>query len=408
MATALFTRWFQLQVFTPGFQMHLSNDPAAPWCSPDPAQRLLVGIIRLRRRLTPYAISTGADQNLSPRQTRARSASRRSADFTRDTVSLGPHAFGPSLRIIPAPPASVDALPAALPEGGGWIDFWTGAAYSGGQTVRVAAPLERAPILVRTGTILPLATVDDRTGQAAYPLEIRIYPGADGAFKLLEPIDGGPEARFRLAFEWNDRARTLRVVPDPTGRPSAPRKLKIVVVHPGRGTGPECPQRPDIEVDCVAEPLLLTLPSPSARPNPPQRLVASLQGDKMHFGWQEPCSGALYRLKRVVHHGGIAEDVASSLGEPRCALPLSSLNLPASFLVTATNSGGESPPSTIIRVEAPAPAAGRAAAGAKSALTVAAFMTRRALSPVTEATTAPARARGPAEAGLGRASDLAA
>ena len=407
MATALFTRWFQLQIFTPGSRMHLANDPSAPGFSPDPAQRLLVDLIRLRRRLTPYAVSTGADQETSPRVARSRSVSRRSADFTRDAVSLGPLSFGPSLQVIPAPPVAADTLPVGLPEGRAWIDFWTGASYAGGQTVRIAAPLAQAPILVRAGTILPLATVDERTGHASYPLEIRVYPGADGAFTLREPVDGGPDTRARIVFEWNDRARTLRIAPGSAGLPPGARRLRIVVVHPGRGTGAECPQRADAEADFKDKPLLLTLPTPSARPNPPQRLVAVAQGGHVRFEWQEPCNGALYRLKRVVPQCGSMEDVASSVGEPHCVLPASALNLPANFIVTAVNSGGESRPSAMIRVEAPALVSADAARRGKNPAASSRLIGSRALrqsGPPFFATAASS----PAATAVARANDLAA
>ncbi|MEO0055194.1 MAG: hypothetical protein RLZZ50_1141 [Verrucomicrobiota bacterium] len=270
MASALFTRWFQLQVFTPGFRKHLAADPSAPWCSPDPAQRLLVDVIRLRRRLTPYAESSGADQDLAPHVPRARAASRRSADFTRDAVSLGPQSFGPSLRVIPAPPAATEALPVALPPENGWIDFWTGAAYAGGQTVRVAAPLEQVPIFVRAGTILPLAAGDEGAARAPCPLEIRIYPGTDGSFLLRERIDEKYAGHASIVFEWDERERTLRV--GPLGSPkrqALPRRLKIIVVHLGRGIGAECPQRPDLEVDWQGKPLRLGLPPSAPRRNIP-------------------------------------------------------------------------------------------------------------------------------------------
>ena len=68
-----------------------------------------------------------------------------------------------------------------LPGAGAWFDFWTGARYEGGRTYEVSADLERIPLFVRDGTLLPLAkpvefvrpdTVfelvgDARTGSAA-------------------------------------------------------------------------------------------------------------------------------------------------------------------------------------------------------------------------------------------------
>jgi alpha-D-xyloside xylohydrolase len=67
---------------------------------------------------------------------------------------------------------------------------------------------------VRAGAILPLGPVRQFVGEKpADPLELRIYPGADGAFAFYEDEgDGYGYERGRLAtirFEWNDAAREL-------------------------------------------------------------------------------------------------------------------------------------------------------------------------------------------------------
>jgi alpha-D-xyloside xylohydrolase len=42
-----------------------------------------------------------------------------------------------------------------LPQGE-WRDFWTEQTYAGGQTIAIAAPLDRIPVFVRAGATLPM------------------------------------------------------------------------------------------------------------------------------------------------------------------------------------------------------------------------------------------------------------
>ena len=75
------------------------------------------------------------------------------------------------------------------------------------------------------------------------PIELRVYPGADGSFDLYD--DAGDSyayekgARSVTALRWNDRRQEL-TISKPQGRyPGQPdqRQFRVVVVGPGRGTG---------------------------------------------------------------------------------------------------------------------------------------------------------------------------
>ena len=64
-----------------------------------------------------------------------------------------------------------------------WFDFWTGAREAGGQTVDAAAPIERMPVFVRAGSIVPLGPVKPYADAPSdEPVELRVYPGASGDF----------------------------------------------------------------------------------------------------------------------------------------------------------------------------------------------------------------------------------
>jgi alpha-D-xyloside xylohydrolase len=103
-----------------------------------------------------------------------------------------------------------------LPKGAQWYDFWTNKLYKGGQTVTLETTLDRVPMFVRAGSILPLGPEMQYVGEKAWDnLEIRVYPGADGSFTLYE--DEGDNYNYEkgyyatITFVWNDKARTLTI-----------------------------------------------------------------------------------------------------------------------------------------------------------------------------------------------------
>jgi len=103
-----------------------------------------------------------------------------------------------------------------LPKGADWYDFWTGKSYKGGQNVTLETTLDRVPMFVRAGSILPLGPEMQYTGEKSWDnLEVRVYPGADGTFTLYE--DEGDNYNYEkgsyatITFQWNDRARTLTI-----------------------------------------------------------------------------------------------------------------------------------------------------------------------------------------------------
>jgi alpha-D-xyloside xylohydrolase len=103
-----------------------------------------------------------------------------------------------------------------LPKGTDWYDFWTGKRMKGGQTVTLQTQLDRVPMFVRAGSILPLAPEMQYVGEKPWDnLEMRVYPGTDGTFTLYE--DEGDNYNYErgqyttIAFSWSDKARTLTI-----------------------------------------------------------------------------------------------------------------------------------------------------------------------------------------------------
>jgi alpha-D-xyloside xylohydrolase len=103
-----------------------------------------------------------------------------------------------------------------LPDGTVWYDFWTGKKYEGGSTETFDAPIDHIPLLVKAGSIIPMGPlVQYSTEKPADPLEIRIYPGADGHFTLYE--DENDNYNYEkgiystIEFTWDDEVGKLAI-----------------------------------------------------------------------------------------------------------------------------------------------------------------------------------------------------
>ena len=102
-----------------------------------------------------------------------------------------------------------------LPRGRQWIDFWTNRVYEGGQTVTADAPLERIPVFVPSGSIVPLCAreIEYAALYADGDWEVRVFPGRDATFTVYQDAGDGYayEQGERSSFQliWNERKQTL-------------------------------------------------------------------------------------------------------------------------------------------------------------------------------------------------------
>jgi alpha-glucosidase (family GH31 glycosyl hydrolase) len=103
--------------------------------------------------------------------------------------------WGDDLLVAPVTRAGATSWPVYLPAGA-WYDFWTGARHEGPSGVTVGSPLERLPLFVRAGAIVPMGPVVQHTGER--PLDevtALIYPAGASRFELYE--DDGRTNAYR-------------------------------------------------------------------------------------------------------------------------------------------------------------------------------------------------------------------
>ena len=248
----LFVRWFQFGTFSPILRVHGTRQPDENelWSYGLAAQKILVNFDRLRYRLLPYIYSL-AWKTTSEGYTPMRPLVM---DFRTDdrAANIGDQfMFGPAMLVNPVtePAATLRQLylPAAK-----WYDFWTGSAAQGGRMVEASAPLERIPLYVRAGSIVPLGPdIEWSTEMPADPLELRIYRGADGDFKLYEDendnyhYEKGVYATIPL--HWNDSSGILTIGDRKGEFPGMlqRRTFRLVFVRENHGVGVGPSDEPD-------------------------------------------------------------------------------------------------------------------------------------------------------------------
>ena len=152
--------------------------------------------------------------------------------------------FGKSFLVAPVTEPGITEWNVYLPKSFDWYDFWTGKRFNGGQTIKTDAPLDKIPLFVKAGSIIPMGQVIQYTGEKpADTLEIRIYTGANGEFTFYE--DEGDNYNYEkgvystITFTWDDAKKTLSIGDRKgsfRGMP-AERKFNIVRVGIDRGAG---------------------------------------------------------------------------------------------------------------------------------------------------------------------------
>jgi alpha-D-xyloside xylohydrolase len=160
-------RWFQYGTFCPLFRLHgfrgpsqvlepaMTGLPNEVWSYGDEVYPILVDHLHLRERLRPYVMEqmrAAAATGLPPMRPLFLEFPDDERAWEVDDAFL----LGPDLLVAPVTAAGARERAVHLPAGARWTDAWTGREHPGGQTVTVAAPLERIPLFVRDDARLPL------------------------------------------------------------------------------------------------------------------------------------------------------------------------------------------------------------------------------------------------------------
>jgi alpha-glucosidase len=226
----MLVRWFQAGVFFPIMRAHsnIGTTPRFPYLWGTDGEAAMRKALNLRYQLLPYIYSLGHEAY----NTGAPIMRPLVMEFAGDTtVANITNEWLMGKGLLAAPVLNTGGKRNVYLPNDTWYDYYTGEVIRGPKTISVDKALDEIPLYVRAGTLLLVGPVIQYTEQtSAAPLEIHIYPGKNGSFKMVE--DDGISYNYTksntrtTAYYWNDRTKTLAW--NVTGRYSGKNVYKII------------------------------------------------------------------------------------------------------------------------------------------------------------------------------------
>lgn len=244
-ASELYVRWMQFGLFTPLSRAHHEGDTAVePWMFTPEAMAAAKKAIELKYTLLPYiytcsreAYETGAPimRAMFLEFPEDRECRRTDMQFM----------FGPSLLVAPVVEKGARTREVYLPKGR-WYDWYDGTVYDGGRYVNVPAPLDKTPLFVKEGCMVPTGPIVQNTAEAeGAQLVIRCYPkdGETVSYTLYED-DGislgyarGEFAKTTFTCTKEDKKYTVEYSSESFGGFPIPAHSGIKMQFPGKKAG---------------------------------------------------------------------------------------------------------------------------------------------------------------------------
>ena len=227
----LYTRWFQLGAFLPVFRSHGTDVRREPWHfgeQGEPFYDTIQAAIDLRYRLMPYIYSAAAETSLNGGTMMRLLA----FDYRQDEEALNikdQYLFGKNILVCPVTHPMcygvnskkienpITTRRVYLPAGNDWFDFYTMERFTGGAWIDVPLSLDKIPLFVKAGSIIPMTDSVRNTAQSGkMPVHYRVFPGANAAYTLYEDAGDG-YAYERGEFKktevfWDEENQKLTII----------------------------------------------------------------------------------------------------------------------------------------------------------------------------------------------------
>jgi alpha-D-xyloside xylohydrolase len=193
----LYVRWSQMGLLFSHARAHGHTAPREPWAYGEPALSIFRRYAQLRYRLLPYLYDAarGAPHGMPLARPLV-------YDHPSDATTWhidDEYFLGPDLLVAPmfVPRGRRDIY---LPPGG-WYDYWTDQRFGGARWITYEAELERLPLFVRAGSVIPMGPELQYTNERTWdPLSFEVYPG-DPGHSEIDFGDDRRQLRLQLAVD---------------------------------------------------------------------------------------------------------------------------------------------------------------------------------------------------------------
>jgi alpha-glucosidase (family GH31 glycosyl hydrolase) len=234
----LYLRWLQLGTFQPIMRLHSKAGNRLPWDYDASTRAIGDQFLQLRESLVPY-LYTLSEQAVTTGMPMAQALYLDYPTLVPSYEHPTEYMLGSSMLVAPVTTPGDDATTTVWFPPGRWVDWFTGATFTGPSTARISVPLDREAVFVRGGGIVPLQPASGHAaGAGSAPLTLRVFSGASGFYDLYEDAGTG------LGYEHGQFSLTPIVYSQASSSAG-------VLVEPSRGTYPAAPNTRTWTVDFV-------------------------------------------------------------------------------------------------------------------------------------------------------------
>lgn len=234
-------RRMQTVCFSPLAMLNAWADGTKPWSFPEVAKSVN-DIAMLRMQLIPYLYTAFADytfkgippvraMNLEDGYDFNETLSQVAFDGTDNPYALAikkevKDQFMVGKSLLVAPLFAGEKERKVILPAGKWFDFYTGEFAGGGEVITVSPGLDKIPVYVKDGGIIPmLPPVRQMDGQK-YSLEIRHYGNASGSYELYD--DDGETFNYQNGeYTWTQLVVKVDASGKKTGQVEMPDNKKV-------------------------------------------------------------------------------------------------------------------------------------------------------------------------------------
>ena len=161
----LMVRWIQLGIFHPFCRVHSSGDHGdqEPWSFDDETVQLFRRFVELRYQLLPYIYTSFYDYYKTGVPMLRPIVFYDQSD---KETAMRDHEFlcGDHILVCPIVKEKAVSRNMYLPRGN-WYDFWSNTKFEGGKEIKVDAPLNKVPMFIKAGAVLPLYPIQQYVGE---------------------------------------------------------------------------------------------------------------------------------------------------------------------------------------------------------------------------------------------------
>ncbi len=297
----LFGRWVTIGAFSPFFRIHsaINTKESDPWSYGEEIEAISKNYISLRYRLLPYLYSTFYDAHKSGMPINRSLAINYTHDANvYDGRFQNQFFFGPGLLVCPEV-STKTITKVYLPDDNGWYDLLDDKFYAAKGEYFVDCPIEKLPVFVRGGSIVPAQTLVESTQQQPKDtLFLHVYKGRTGSSFVYYEDDGSSynyekDGYYRRTITYDAAKKSIAMSKSEGSFASKFKNLKLVLHGFGNEVNLVSAAGKSINMQTGNHswvgPLPHFDPVGSGKPAPVgsvKQINVSLSNDKMEFTWK--------------------------------------------------------------------------------------------------------------------------